>query len=374
MGNTSKKLLVLNPGSTSTKLALFEGVTQTAKTELRIDEYRYKTPMVLEQFEDRMASLTEFLEANRIDPASFDMVVTRGPALWGLRSGAYAIDEHLIAVLRHAPRVQHAASIGSAMAYEFTMKYGIPAIFYDSASSDEAEEILHYTGIPELRRSVTCHTLNTKHVGHQVALEMGRKYEESTFIIAHMGGGITVGLHKNGKIVDTLSDDEGSMSPQRAGRIGTKYMIQLCYSGKYTKGQAMRMTRGKGGLSAYFGTDNMREIEKMIDEGNTLAKDLYGLMAYQLAQSIGSLAAACCGQVDGIILTGGLAYSERFTEAVSKRVRFIAPVHIVPGEQEMQALAEGAMRVLNGEEEAKPYRWLPEGVSDYHELLQGEPI
>ena len=369
MAETPRKLLVLNPGSTSTKLALFEDGRQTARTELRIDEYRYKTSIVLEQFEDRMASLSDFLQANAIDPAGFDMVVTRGPALWGLKSGAYAIDEHLITVLRYAPRVQHAASIGSAMAYDFTRRYGTPAIFYDSASSDEADEILHYTGIPELRRSVTCHTLNTKKVGHLVAAELGRKYEDCTFIIAHMGGGITVGLHSKGRIVDTLSDDEGSMSPQRAGKIGTKYMIQLCFSGKYTKEQVTRMTRGKGGISAYFGTDNMREIERMIDEGNELAKGLYELMAYQLAQSIAALSAACYGRMDRIILTGGLAYSERFTRLVAERVSFLAPVRVVPGEMEMEALAEGALRVLNGEEEAKPYRWLPEGISDYKELI-----
>ena len=244
-----ERLLVLNPGSTSTKLALFEGERQQLKSELLIDENKYKTSIVLEQYEDRMASVGAFLEANEIDPAALDAVVTRGPALWGLRSGAYAIDGHLTTVLRYAPRVQHAASVGSFIAYELSQKYGMPALFYDSASADEAEEILHYTGIPGVRRAVTCHCLNTKMVGRQVAASMGRKYEDCTFIIAHLGGGITVGLHQEGRIVDTLSDDEGSMSPQRAGRIGTKYMIELCCSGKYTKEELTRMTRGKGGIA-----------------------------------------------------------------------------------------------------------------------------
>ena len=363
-------LFLINMGSTSTKLAFFRDLIEVCSEEITIDNSAYKTPIVMDQLEARMESVRSFIERHDIDMRSIDMIVSRGPALWGLHSGAYVIDEHLDAVTKYAPRVQHAASIGTPVAYTLSKEFSVPAIFYDSASSDDAVERLHWTGIPEIRRSVTCHTLNSKAVGRAVAEKYGEDYDHASYIVAHLGGGITVSLHQNGKISDTLSDDEGSMSPQRAGKIGTKYMIPLCFSGKYSQQEVIRKTRGKGGIAAYLGTDDMREVEKMIDAGDEKARDLFELMAYQLSQSIGSLAAAAKGKVDRIILTGGLAYSKRFTEYVTDHVSFIAPVELMPGAIEMEALAGGALNVLSGKEEAKKYTWLPDGVSDYRELIE----
>ena len=364
------KLLIINMGSTSTKLALYNDMNEICAGEITIDNSTYRTPMVMDQLEQRTESVYDFLRTNEIDMSSIDMIVTRGPALWDLHSGAYLIDAHLNAVTKYAPRVQHAASIGTPVAFELSERYSIPAIFYDSASSDDAIERLHWTGIPEIRRSVTCHTLNSKAVGRIVAERTDSDYNKSTYIIAHLGGGITVSLHQNGIIVDTYSDDEGSMSPQRAGKIGTKYMIPLCFSGKYSQQEIVRKTRGKGGIAAYLGTDNMREVEAMIDSGDQKASELYELMAYQLSQSIGGLAAAARGKVDRIILTGGLAHSRRFTGLVGEYVNFIAPLEIVPGEFEMKALASGAINVLNGKETARKYTWLPDGIDDYKQLIE----
>lgn len=360
MKKSAKHLLTINPGSTSTKISLFEDKKEIMKEELFIDAEEIKDCLLMiEQLDIRMKSVRDFIQRAGIDMKNIDMIVARGGSINGVKSGAYMIDEHIDTVLRYAPRSQHVSSLAGIIAYQLSCEYGIPSMFYDAVSADDADEIMHYTGLPEARRFVTSHCLNSKMVAREAACKMGKTYEECNIITAHLGGGITMAFHHGGRMIDTLLDDAGPMSPQRAGRIPVTDVINLCYSGKYTKAEMANKMRGKGGLVAYFGVQDARSVEKLIDEGNQKAKDIYWYMAYQIAKGIGEMSVCRKGQLDCIILTGGLAYSKMLTDWVKERVEFLAPVMVIPGEHEMQALAEGGLRVLNGEEQPKEYTWYP---------------
>lgn len=369
MQENKKRILTINPGSTSTKLALFEGEREVLRKELPIGpEDVAHCELMIDQMPIRMKSIMDFIEEAGIDVAGLDMIVARGGSIHGVRSGAYEIDAHVDAVLRHYPRSQHVSSLAGIIAWQLSQRYGVPAIFYDAPSADDADEIMHYTGLPESKRFVTSHCLNSKMVAREVAAQMGRAYEACDFIVVHMGGGITMAFHSGGRMVDTLLDDAGPMSPQRAGRIPVTDMIELCYSGRYTKTQMAAKMRGKGGLVAYFGTSDTRAVEQAIQEGNEFARELYWYMAYQIAKGIGELSVVKSGKVDRIILTGGMAYSKMLTGWITERVSFLAPVVVIPGEREMQALANGGLRVLRGEEAVKKYTWLPEGFDSFEAL------
>lgn len=368
--STLKKILTINPGSTSTKIAFFENDQETFKRELVVKAEDIKgCYFMFDQLEIRLKALMDFITEEGINIKELDMIVARGGSIHGVKSGAYDIDEHVVAMLRYAPRSQHPSSLAALMAYRLGKPYGLPIIFYDAPSADDADDIMHYTGLPEAKRFVTSHCLNSRMVAREIAEKLGRKYEDCNFIVAHLGGGITMAFHSGGRMIDTLLDDAGPMSPQRAGRIPVTDVIELCFSGRYTKPEMHHRMRGNGGLAAYFGVQDVREIEKMINEGNDKARDIYWYMAYQIAKGIGELAVVQCGKVDRIILTGGMAYSQMLTDWIVERVSFIAPIEIVPGEREMQALARGGLRVMNGEENIKKYTWLPEGYSSLEEFV-----
>jgi len=365
-----RRLLTINPGSTSTRLAVFEEDREIIKEELLLDaDVIAKCNLMIEQFDMRMDSVRQFIQKEKLDLAQFDMIVARGGSIHGVKSGAYVIDERVVSMLRYFPRSQHVSSLAAIIAYQLAKEYGIPAIFYDAPSADEADEIMHYTGLPESKRFVTSHCLNSKMVARETAQRIGKPYEECNFIVAHLGGGITMAFHSGGRMVDTLLDDAGPMSPQRAGRIPVTDVINLCYSGQYTKEEMANKMRGKGGLVAYFGENDIREIEKMIDGGNEKAKEIFWYMGYQIAKGIGELSVVESGKLDCIILTGGMAYSKRLTGWIEDRVKFLAPVVIIPGEKEMSALALGGLRVLDGKEEAKRYTWLPEDCVSYEDFI-----
>ena len=224
-------------------------------------------------------------------------------------------------------------------------------------SVDELDDIARYTGAPNIKRTSLFHALNQKAVARRYAAEKGTKYENLNLIIAHLGGGISVGCHRKGRVVDVNNAlEEGAFSPERAGSLPVRKVIKLCYSGKYTFEELNKLVTSKCGFNAYFNTSDVREVEKMINEGNEKAKIVYEAMAYQVSKSIGALSTVLKGKVDAIILTGGIAYSERFVSLIKERVEFIAPIVIYPGEDEMLALAEGGLRVLRGEEKAKEYK------------------
>jgi len=363
------RMLTINPGSTSTKISLFENDTEIQKEELLIDAGKIQDCLLMiDQLELRMQSIRAFIEKSGINVRNLDMIVARGGSINGVKSGAYMINEHIDTVLRYAPRSQHVSSLAGIIAYQMSIEYGVPAMFYDGVSADDADEIMHYTGLPECRRFVTSHCLNSKMVAREAAEKLGKRYEDCDIITAHLGGGITMAFHHGGRMIDTLLDDAGPMSPQRAGRIPVTDVINLCYSGKYTKAEMANKMRGKGGLVAYFGVNDVREVLKLADEGDQRAKDILGYMCYQIAKGIGELAVCQSGKLDCIILTGGMAYAAELMEQIAERVRFLAPVIVIPGEREMQAMARGGLRILTGEEEPKEYTWYPPEYGSYEEF------
>lgn len=309
---------------------------------------------LLDQYSIRLNAIEKCLNDNGFSEMHFDAVAARGGTFGLAQGGAYLVEEHLLDACRH-PVTNHASNLSAIIADTIAKKQGINAYIYDAVCVNETEEIARVTGLAEVKRRPFSHVLNTRYVARETASSMGRAYEDMNIICAHLGGGLSINLHKHGRIVDICSDDEGPMSPERAGRMNGKSYVDLCYSGKYTKAQMMKTIKGNGGLVSHLGTSSLIDVEKMISEGDKKAEFIVEAMAYQIAKEIGGLSTAVMGNVDCIILTGGCAYSERLTGLVSQRVAFIAPVVVVPGAKEMEALNEGVTRVLDGTEEYHIY-------------------
>lgn len=350
---TSFTILSINPGSTSTKIALYRDEQELFVTVIEhTPEELAPYPQIADQYEFRRELVVRTLQDQGYSLKDLSAVVGRGGILPPVKSGAYQVNQTMVDLLRYRPVVPHASNLGAIIAFAIAEESGIPAYIYDSVATDELTDIARFTGMPEIPRISTFHALNSRAVAHEVAQDMGKSYDTIHAIVAHLGGGISLSAHQLGRVVDIISDDEGPFSPERAGRLPTNKLVHLCYSGQYTKGELLKKTRGKGGLAAYLGVTDLREVERMIDQGDEQAELLYQAMAYQVAKGIGELATVLAGRVDVIILTGGIAGSKRFTELIRQRVSFIAPVSIVPGEREMQALSLGALRVLRGSEQA----------------------
>lgn len=350
------KILAINPGSTSTKIALYEDDKELFCETLNhpLEEIG-KYDKVQEQFEMRKDVVLSCLKKHGYDVDQLSAVVGRGGMLPQVKSGAYTVNEKMLERLKNNPAMEHASNLGALIAYEIANLAGISAYIYDSVRVDEFKPIARISGMPDIPRTSTSHALNTRAMAMKLAQKLGGKYSDMNFIVAHLGGGISLNVHEKGKLVDVIPDDEGPFSPEGSGRVPCKSLINLCFSGKYDKKTMHKKLRGNGGLKAYLNTTDAREVEKMILSGNEEAKLIYEAMAYQVAKGIGELATVIEGRVDAIILTGGIAYSEMLTSWIKKRVEFIAPVEIMPGENEMESLALGTLRVLRGEEEARVY-------------------
>jgi len=350
-------ILAINPGSTSTKIALYKDENEifTATLEHPIEEIE-KYDNTQDQFEMRKDAVLSFLKGKNFDIKELSAVVGRGGMLQSVKSGAYVVNELMLDILKNRPIMEHASNLGAPIAYEIAKAADVKAYIYDSVRTDELNDIARISGMPDISRTSTCHVLNTRAMAMKLAKKYGKKYEDMNFVVAHLGGGVSLNVHEKGKIVDIVSDDEGPFSPERAGRVPCRELIELCYSGKFDKNTMRKKLRGNGGLKAYLGTMDAREVEKMIKNGDEKARIVYEAMAYQVAKSIGELATVVEGKVDAIILTGGIAYSEMMTSWIKKRVEFIAPVEIMPGENEMESLAYGILRVLRGEEKAREYK------------------
>jgi butyrate kinase len=283
-------------------------------------------------------------------------VVARGGLLKSMPGGTYKVTDVMIEDLKIGIQGEHASNLGGIIARGIAEQEGIPALIVDPVASDELEDIARISGLPEVPRRSLVHALNIKAVARRAARDMGKGYTDFNFIIAHLGGGISIAPLNKGRIVDVNgADDGGPFSPERTGGLPVGELIKMCYSGKYTMPEMRKKILGKSGLVAYLGTNNARDVVKMIESGDKNADLIFDAMSYQIAKEIGSMAAVLKGEVDAIVLTGGIAYSELLCERIRKRVGFIAPVKIYPGEDEMLALAEGAVRILNGEEKAKIY-------------------
>lgn len=351
------KILAINPGSTSTKIALYEGEEKIMSDTINHPaEELNKFDRVIDQFQYRKDEILRFLKKENIKPEGLSAVVGRGGMLPPVEAGAYKINEEMLYRLKNNPIIEHAANLGAPIAYELAKPLGILSCIYDPVTVDQLEDIARITGIPEVKRVSFSHVLNSRATAMKAAKKLNKEYEDVNFIVAHIGGGISVALHSHGRIIDMLADDEGPFAPERAGRIPGKELINICFSGKFDKKEVTRKMRGNAGLKAHLGTHDAMEVEKMIAEGDCNAKLIYEAMAYQIAKGIGELATVVNGEVDAIVLTGGIAYSKMMTEMIIKRVEFIAPVMVEAGENEMEALAFGALRVLEGKETAKDYK------------------
>ena len=353
------KILALNPGSTSTKVALFED-----HTELWSETQRYDTDVigrfsgVMEQEEFRLEEIRKCLAAHGATVADLDAVVGRGGLLKPIESGTYEVSDKMLEDLRACTWGAHASNLGAPLAVRLADEGGCgKAYIVDPVVVDEMCPLARYSGLPEIERRSIFHALNQKAVARRAAAELQKPYAECNLVVAHMGGGVSVGAHEKGRVIDVNNalDGDGPFSPERAGSLPVGGLVKLAFSGKYELPQLQKMLTGKGGLVAHLGTNDLREVIRRMDDGDEKARLLFEALAYRMAKEIGASAAALSGEVDIIILTGGLAYNERFTKLISDRVAFIAPVKIYPGEDEMQALVEGALRVLNGSEEARRY-------------------
>ncbi len=352
------RLLIINPGSTSTKIAVFDNEKPVLEETLRhSNEELAPYTTVFEQYEFRKNVILDTLNSKGINITKLSAVVGRGGLLRPMEGGTYKVNENMLEDLKVGVMGQHASNLGGVIANEIALQLNIPAFIVDPVVVDELEEIARISGMPEIKRISIFHALNQKAVARRAAKDLGKAYEDINLIVAHMGGGISVGAHKNGRIIDVNNalDGEGPFSPERSGGLPVGALIKMCFSGNYTIDEMKKKIVGKGGLVAYLGSNDGREVEKMISNGDKNAELVYKAMAYQVAKEIGSCAAVLEGKVDAICLTGGLAYDKALISWVKERVEFISEVRVYPGEDEMIALAEGGLRVLRGEEEARQY-------------------
>ena len=348
------KILAINPGSTSTKIALYEETKELFKRNIEhSNEEIAKYKNIADQYEMRNDAIMNLLKEMNFDVKELSAVVGRGGILPPVKSGAYRVNESMVERLAKNPVIEHASNLGAIIANEISKPLNIPAFIYDSVAVDELNDIARISGMADIKRESFSHALNMRAVSIKVAEKLDKAYEDSNFVVAHLGGGISISVHNKGKMVDIISDEEGPFSPERAGRVPCKRLIEMCYLND--KNVMKKKLRGEGGLVSYLGTNSALEVEKRIENGDEEAKLVYEAMAYQVAKGIGELATVVDGDVDAVIITGGIAYSKMMTEWITKRVKFIAPVEIVPGENELEALAFGTLRVLKGEEKAHEY-------------------
>lgn len=353
-----KKILVINPGSTSTKIGVYEDTRPVMVETLRhsaeeIGRYEHVT----DQLEFRHGAIHKLLEDNGIALAELDAVVGRGGLCRPIPSGTYAVNDKMIHDIKHPVMGEHASNLGCLIAREIGDGLGIPSFIVDPVVVDELSDLARISGLPEISRVSIFHALNQKAVAKRYARETGQAYKELNLIVAHLGGGISVGAHEGGRVVDVNNalNGDGPYSPERTGGLPVADLVKLCYSGQYTEAEMLKKLTGKGGVVAYLGTNDMMEVEKRIKAGDEKARFIFEGMAYQIAKEIGLAAAVLKGKVDQILVTGGIIYSRDMQAYLKKQVEFIAPITFYPGEDELLALAEGGLRVLNGEEEVSVY-------------------
>nr|WP_227395878.1 butyrate kinase [Jeotgalibacillus aurantiacus] len=358
MQDQNYRILVINPGSTSTKIGVFDSETAILEKTIRhdssvIDSYN----KIIDQYQFRKQTILEALDEEGMNISRLDAVCGRGGLLRPIEGGTYSVNEAMLKDLRKGYSGQHASNLGGIIAYEIAQGLNIPSFIVDPVVVDELSDIARVSGFSLIERKSIFHALNQKAVARRVARELGKSYEDSNFIVTHMGGGITVGVHENGRVVDVNNGlhGDGPFSPERAGTVPAGDLVELCFSGDYYREEIMKMLVGQGGFVGYLGTNDAVKVEQMIQNGDEKAKKVYEAMAYQVAKEIGAAAAAIKGKADAIILTGGLAYGKDFVELIRERIDWIADVIVQPGENELQALAEGALRVLREEEAAKVY-------------------
>ena len=352
------KLLIINPGSTSTKIGVYSDEKEVLVETLRhsSDEIA-KYDSIFEQKGFRKQVIMNILKENNIDVNSLDAIVGRGGMLRPIPGGTYEVTDKLLEDLKVGVSGQHASNLGGILAKEIANEVGIRAFIVDPVVVDELQDVARISGIPELPRRSIFHALNQKAVAKRYAKENGSKYDDLNLVVVHMGGGVSVAAHRGGLVVDVNNtlDGDGPFSPERSGSVPVGDLVKLCFSGKYTQAEIYSKIVGKGGYVAYLNTNDARDVLKAREEGNEYASLIFDAFIYQICKAIGEMSTVLNGKVNQIILTGGIAYSPIVVNAIKEKVQWISDLTIYPGEDELLALAQGAIRVLNGEEEAREY-------------------
>lgn len=351
-------LIIINPGSTSTKVALFDGDKKIAEETIRHDAHDLaQFDNVADSFEYRMNNINPWLDGLGVDLKQVKAVVGRGAPVKPLAGGSYAISEQMLSDLRTMKYSNHASNLGAIIAHHLGERFGVPCMITDPITTDNFTDIARVSGIPEIQRKCRVHALNIKEVCRREAAKTGKKLEEVNYVCAHMGGGVSVAALEGGRVVDVNDAllGMGPYSPDRCGALPIGPLVKLCYSGKFTEKELLDKLSRKSGLVAYIGAADLRECEKMIREGDEKALLYFNAMAYQIAKEIGQAATVLKGKYEAIVLTGGMAKSQRLVDEISKYVGFLGKVIVVGGEFEMEALAAAGMRFLSGQEQLKDY-------------------
>lgn len=359
----SIKSLIINPGSTSTKIGVFEDEELLFEETLRHStEEIAQYDSIVDQKDFRRNVILNILKEKNFDIKSLDMIVGRGGMLKPIPGGTYVVTEELKKDLEVGVMGQHASNLGGILAKEIADELSnggrsIPAYIVDPVVVDELMPAARLSGVPELPRVSIFHALNQKAVAKRYARQSGKRYDELNLIVVHMGGGVSVGAHKNGQVIDVFNalDGDGAFSPERAGAVPVGALVKMCFSGKYTEKEVYKKLVGNGGFNAYLATNDARRVQEMADEGDEKAALVLEAFYHQISKNIGAMATVLEGRVDAIILTGGIAYSEKTCDEIKKRCGWISEFVIYPGEDELLALAQGGLRVLNGEEKAMEY-------------------
>ena len=353
------KLLIINPGSTSTKIGVYEDEKQIFEKTLRHSaEEIGQFETIYSQKDFRKEVILNVLRENNFDINTLDAVIGRGGLLKPIPSGTYEVNKALLEDLKIGVQGPHASNLGGILAQEIAEQANVRAFIVDPVVVDELSDVARLSGVPELRRISIFHALNQKAVAKRFAKESGKRYEDFNLVVTHMGGGVSVGAHKNGRVIDVNNtlDGDGPFSPERAGGVPAGELIKMCFSGEYSKDELYKKIVGKGVLVAYLVTNDLKSVIDKKNNGDEKCKLVYDAFIYQVAKEIGAMSTVLKGQVDAIILTGGIAYSPFVVDDLKKAIGWIAPVKVYPGEDELLALAQGGIRVLSGEEEAKEYK------------------
>ena len=352
------KLLIINPGSTSTKIGVYSDEKEVLVETLRhsSDEIA-KYDSIFEQKNFRKEVIMNILKKNNIDVSSLDAIVGRGGMLRPIPGGTYEVTDKLLEDLKIGVSGQHASNLGGILANEIAKEVGIRSFIVDPVVVDELQDVARISGMPELPRRSIFYALNQKAVAKRYAKECGKRYEDLNLVVVHMGGGVSVAAHRDGLVIDVNNtlDGDGPFSPERSGSVPVGDLVKLCFSGKYTESEIYSKIVGKGGYVAYLNTNDARDVLKAKEEGDEYASLIFEAFIYQICKAIGEMSTVLNGKVSQIILTGGIAYSPVVVNAIKERVQWISDITVYPGEDELLALAQGALRVLNGEEEGKVY-------------------
>lgn len=353
------KQLIINPGSTSTKIAVYDEESMVFESTIRHSSDELQAfNSIYDQFQFRKDLILSELKKNDVPLNQLDAVVGRGGLLKHIEGGSYLINDKMVEDLECNCRGQHASNLGGLLARSIADELKIPAFTVDPVVVDEMEDIARISGHPNFERLSIWHALNQKAVSRRAAREkFGKKYEEMNFVVAHLGGGISIGAHKKGRVIDVNNafNGEGPFTPERSGSLPAEQLIRICIDGNFSPNEMNKMLVGKGGISAFLGTSDAKEVSERADAGDEKAALIYSAMAYQVAKAIGEYAVVLDGDVDAIIITGGIAYDDKFVKMIEKKVKFIADIIVYPGEDELLSLAQGGLRVLKGIEKAKIY-------------------